>query len=192
MTKKVEFFFDYVSLYSYLANSQLAALDDLEVVYRPMLLGAVMQATGNRPPASVPAKMKYLTTDSNRWARQYGVPLVPNPIFPQNTLAVLRIATAALQRGDFAAVNQRIFDAAWVHKADLSDQQTVQALLVDAGLSVADYVDDIASEEIKAALKATTDEAVARGVFGAPTFFVGDEMFFGNDRMAMAAAAARA
>ena len=95
MTKKLEFFYDYVSVYSYLANSQLRNIAGADVVYRPMFLGAVMEATGNRPPGTVKAKGKYLWTDIQRWMKRYSLPFKMNPVFPQNTLYALRLALVA-------------------------------------------------------------------------------------------------
>ena len=178
MSDKVEFFYDYVSLYSYLANSQLASLEGAEVVYRPMFLGAVMEASGNRPPGTVRAKGKYLREDAKRWAERYSLPLKWNPVFPQNTVNALRLALVAQKQGAFEAVHQPLFDAMWVHEKDLSDKALLAGIASAAGLSMEDATD----QAIKDELKANTAEAVERGVFGAPTFFVGDEMFFGNDR----------
>lgn len=178
MSTKVEFFYDYVSLYSYLANSQLDDLAGAEVAYRPMFLGAVMEASGNRPPGTVKAKGKYLRNDAERWAERYALPLVWNPVFPQNTINALRLALVAEKQGAFEAVHQPLFDAMWVHEKDLSDKGVLGEIAADSGLSL----EDISDPAIKDELKANSTEAVERGVFGAPTFFVGDEMFFGNDR----------
>ena len=95
MSKQVEFFYDYVSVYSYLANSQLKKLNGADIVYRPMFLGAVMEATGNRPPGTVEAKGRYLRTDIMRWTNRYSLPFEMNPVFPQNTLMALRLALVA-------------------------------------------------------------------------------------------------
>jgi 2-hydroxychromene-2-carboxylate isomerase len=178
MSTKVEFFYDYVSLYSYLANSQLSSLDGAEIVYRPVLLGAVMQATGNRPPGTVEAKRNYLHVDAIRWADRYGVPLNWNPVFPQNTVNALRLALVAEKKGAFETVHQPLFDAFWIHEKDFSDESVLAEIATNAGLSI----NDTQEQAIKDELKANTGEAVERGVFGAPTFFIGDEMFFGNDR----------
>lgn len=182
MKAKVEFFYDYVSLYSYLANSQLAKLE-AEVVYRPMFLGAVMEATGNRPPATVKAKGKYLFTDARRWADNYSIPYAMNPKFPQNTIKALRLALVAQQQGVFELFHQPLFDAMWVKEQDLSDESVLADIVTDAGLSADEMLQKIATDDIKDELKANTAEAISRGAFGAPTFFVGEEMFFGNDRL---------
>jgi 2-hydroxychromene-2-carboxylate isomerase len=183
MSKRVEFFYDYVSSYSYLANSQLATLGADELVYRPVFLGAVMSATGNTPPANVPARGKYLRRDLARWATHYGVTFRMNPRFPQNTLGALRLALVALRDGQFELLHQRLFDAMWVEQRDLSDPAVLIELAAAAGLDAKRSLAATEEQEIKDLLKANTDEAVARGAFGAPTFFVGDEMFFGNDRL---------
>lgn len=182
MRKKLEFFYDYVSVYSYLADSQLAGLSGADVVYRPMFLGAVMQATGNRPPASVEAKRRYLHDDIARWARRYSLPFTMNPRFPQNTLNALRLALVAQKDGRFAELHRQLFDAMWVNEANLEDKTVLAGLAGKAGLDPGQCMSAINEESVKLELKSNTDEAIARGAFGAPTFFLGDLMFFGNDR----------
>ena len=182
-TKKLEFFYDYVSAYSYLANSQLRNIKGVEVHYRPMLLGAVMQASGNSPPGLVPAKGAYMNKDLARWAERYVIPFKFNSIFPQSTLSALRLAIAAQRRGVFDDVHQNLFDAMFVHDLDLSNQEVLVQILSDAELNVDELTGDLSSQSIKDELRANTEEAVQRGAFGAPTFFVGDQMFFGNDRI---------
>ena len=182
MKKKLEFFYDYVSVYSYLADSQLASFEDVEVVYRPMFLGAVMKASGNRPPATVPAKHRYLLADVALWAKHYRVPLTMNPLFPQNTVNALRLALVAQQEGLFPGLHRRLFDAMWAEQRSLEDDAVLATIAAEAGLDADTCMQAIGSQPIKDLLRANTDEAVARGAFGAPTFFVGDRMFFGNDR----------
>lgn len=182
MIRKLEFFYDYVSSYSYLANHHLRSMRDVEISYRPMFLGAVMKATGNNPPGTVPAKGAYLAKDLARWAGKYGIPFRFNSIFPQNTLKALRLAVVAERWGTFFDLHQPLFDAMFVHDRDLSDDGVLADILRDSGLEAADYLSAADDEDIKAALTRNTEQAVARGAFGAPTFFVGDDMFFGNDR----------
>lgn len=177
---QLEFFYDYVSIYSYLANVRVRDFDNVR--YRPFFLGGVMEATGNRPPATVKAKGPYLMNDAQRWAKRYGVPLKMNSVFPQNTLHALRLALVAQQQGFFDDVHQRIFDAMWVNDQHLGDDAVIRSIVEQAGQSVDDVMSRIADDSVKSELKANTQEAVERGAFGAPTFFVGDQMFFGNDR----------
>jgi len=192
MRVQLEFFYDYVSPYSYLANSQLETLVGCDVAYRPMFLGGVMKATGNQPPGVLPARLRYLQRDLDRWARYYGIPFRNNSIFPQNTLAALRLALVAQRGGSFDRVHQRLFDAMFVNDRDLSDIAVLREILVAAGLDAGAMLAAIEDPDIKAMLKANTEEAVARGAFGAPTMFVGDEMFFGNDRLPFVRAAIEA
>jgi 2-hydroxychromene-2-carboxylate isomerase len=180
MSRRLEFFYDYVSAYSYLANSQLGFLD-AEIVYRPMLLGAVMRATGNSPPKNVKAKGDYLNEDIARWVARYSIEYKMNPVFPQNTVNALRLAIVAQHEGCFGAIHRALFDAMWVHEKDLGDPACLAEIAASAGMSETSRA-AIGTDEIKAELRANTDEAIARGAFGAPTFYVDDKMFFGNDR----------
>ncbi len=180
MSAKLEFFYDYVSAYSYLANSQLDRFDN--VIYRPVFLGALMEATGNRPPATVPAKGKHLWVDIDRWAARYGIVCKENSIFPQNTLYALRLAIVAQNRDALAAVHQSLFDAVWVRDQDLGDAAVLQNIVADAGLPADEITAEMSDRSTKDALRANTQEAIDRGAFGAPTFYVGEQMFFGNDR----------
>ena len=180
MTARLEFFYDYVSVYSYLANSQLDRFEN--VVYRPMLLGAVMEATGNRPPATIKAKGVYLFSDVERWARRYGLPYKMNSVFPQMTVNALRLAIVAERRDVFPDLHQRLFNAMWAEDRNISDKEVLASIVTEAGLPADEFMAEIGEQSVKDALKSNTEEAVQRGVFGGPTFFVGDEMFFGNDR----------
>ena len=182
MTASLEFFYDYVSSYSYMANEAVKSLEGVDVRYRPMFLGGVMKATGNSPPGTVPAKGRYLARDLRRWAARYDVPFRFNSVFPQNTLSALRLALVAQHRGSFDAIHQPLFDGMYVNDRDLSNPDVLAEIVSGAGLDAEDYLAAIGAQAIKDELKANTEEAVSRGAFGAPTFFVGDEMFFGNDR----------
>ena len=188
MSKKVEFFFDVGSPTAYLAWTQLPALcaqAGAELVYRPMLLGAVFQATGNASPAAVPAKGRYMDADMARYARRYGVPFAMNPYFPINTLTLMRGATGAQLRAPerFHEYLRGVFHAMWVEPQNLNEPATAAKSLAAAGFDPAEVMGWANDADVKAALRASTDEAVARGVFGAPTMFVGTEMFFGQDRI---------
>jgi 2-hydroxychromene-2-carboxylate isomerase len=158
-----------------------------ELVYRPFLLGGVMKASGNAPPFTVPNKGRYVGRDVNRWARRYGVELGSNPHFPVNTVLAMRAAVALLS-GDadpavFRAYHDAAFRAMWIEGADLADEGVVRDLVGKAGGDADALIARCGQAEVKDALRANTDEAVERGAFGAPSFFVGDELFFGNDRL---------
>jgi 2-hydroxychromene-2-carboxylate isomerase len=188
MSRTVEFFFDVGSPTSYLAWTQLPALCEqagAALVYRPMLLGGVFQATGNASPANVLAKSRYMNDDMARFARRYRVPLAVNPFFPVNTLMLMRGATGAQMRAPerLQPYLRGVFKALWVDALNLNDPAVTAKALADAGFDAAEVMGWVNDAEVKAALRATTEEAVARGVFGAPTMFVGTEMFFGQDRL---------
>jgi 2-hydroxychromene-2-carboxylate isomerase len=188
MTKSVEFYFDFGSPASYLAYTQLPALcfdAGATLVWKPMLLGGVFQATGNHSPATIPAKGAYTFTDFDRFAKRYGVPLKQNPYFPINTLTLMRGA-AGLQLREparFEPYMDAIFRAIWVDAQNLNDPAIVAAVLQAAGFDAAALLTLSQEPEVKERLKVATQQAVERGVFGAPTFFVGDQMFWGQDRL---------
>jgi len=186
--KMFELWFDFGSTASYLAWTQLPALEAAtggKALLKPMLLGGVFQATGNQSPASIPAKGKYIFVDFARFAERYGVTLNRNPHFPINTLLLMRGAIALQMRGDarFLEYCDAVFRAIWVDSLNMNDPATVAEALREAEFD-AQALAALANEQTtKDALKAATQTAVERGVFGAPTFFVGDQMFWGQDRM---------
>jgi 2-hydroxychromene-2-carboxylate isomerase len=184
----VEFFFDVGSPASYLAWTQLprlAAETNAVVAWRPMLLGGVFKATGNASPVTVPAKGRWMTDDLARWARRYGVAFGIPPHFPINTLTLMRGATGMqLRHPDrFELYVDVVERAMFETPINLGDPDVLVATLRDAGFDPAEFAALVADPDVKARLIATTEEAVARGAFGAPTFFVGEQMFFGQDRL---------
>jgi len=188
MSKSVEFYFDFGSPTSYLAYTQLPALcaeAGAELVYRPVLLGGVFQATGNASPIAIPAKGRYTLIDMLRFAQRYGVPLQMNPHFPINTLTLMRAATGVQLRQPerFEALLACVFKGMWVDALNLGDPAVLGPLLAEAGFDPQALLALTAEQEVKDALKANTEAAIKRGMFGAPTMFVGDEMFFGQDRL---------
>ncbi len=186
MTRTLEFYYDYGSPYSYLADTQVEAIArraGAALVRKPMLLGGVFKATGNASPMTVELKSKWSAFDMPMWANHYGVTFQRNPFFPVNTLALMRGAAAAQIDGLFERYHSAIYTAMWVDGRNLNDIAEVASVLTAAGLDASKFGSRIQDQDVKDRLKATTDEAVARGVFGAPTSFVGDMMFFGNDRL---------
>ena len=164
MSKRVEFFFDFGSPTAYLAWTQLPGIAmeaRAEIVWRPMLLGGVFKATGNQSPVLIEPKGKWMFDDMARWARRYGVKLEMNPWFIINTLTLMRGAAGLQMResGRFLKYVDVMYRAMWETPVNLGDPAVKQRLIDN------------------------TDEAVRRGVFGAPTMFVGDAMFFGQDRL---------
>ncbi|MGZ6176410.1 MAG: DsbA family protein, partial [Candidatus Binataceae bacterium] len=137
MARELEFFFDYGSPFSYLADSQLKALAErtgARVVYRPMLLGGVFKETGNSSPIAIEAKRKYMMADLERWAKYYAVPALHNAHFPINTIRLMRGSVAAERLGVFAQYHRVIYDAFWRDGLNLGDPAVVREVLGRAGL----------------------------------------------------------
>lgn len=188
MSKSVEFYFDFGSPTTYLAWTQLpgiCAAANAELVYKPVLLGGIFQATGNASPVEVPAKGRHMLVDLQRFAHRYGVPMRFNPHFPINTLGLMRSAVAVQQRMPerFADYLKVIFTAMWVEGQNLGDLTVLGNVLANGGFDPQALLALTAQQAIKDGLKANTDEALQRGAFGAPTMFVGDALFFGQDRL---------
>ena len=190
----VEFWFDVGSPYSYLAAKALptvAQAAGATIDWRPMLLGGVFKATGNQSPMTVPAKARWTSHDLERQAARIGVPFRHNAHFPVNTLVLMRGAAGYAMRGEAALSRylDAVWRAMWVEGRDLGDSAQVASVLADAGIDIADFEALVADPHVKDKLKRDTEEAVARGVFGAPSFFVDGELFWGQDRIEAVAAA---
>lgn len=187
MSKTLDFYFDFGSPTAYLAYKRLGQLTEqygLQVNYKPMLLGGVFKAAENTSPVAVPAKGKYmLEQDLPRFARRYQVPLNFNPYFPINTLNLMRAAIAAERLGCVTDYIEAMFNAVWVDARNMGDLDIVRATLSAAGLDAEGLLALSQDAEIKAELIKRTEDAVALGIFGAPTLFLDGEMFFGQDRL---------
>lgn len=186
MSKSVEFFFDFGSPASYLAWTQLpriASEAGAQIVWRPMLLGGVFKATGNQSPVMIPSKGAWMLKDLARFASRYGVPMAFSPSFPINTLTLMRGAAGYQNDERFERYVQVMFEALWTQQKNLGKPEVVAEVLSAAGFDPAEFERLVSDETVKERLKATTEEAIKRGVFGAPTFFIGSEMHFGQDRL---------
>ncbi|HET7479057.1 MAG TPA: 2-hydroxychromene-2-carboxylate isomerase [Rubrobacteraceae bacterium] len=190
--KQVEFYYDLVSPYSYLAYGRLreiCAEQGAELKLRPMLLGAVHKATGNQAPIEVEAKGRYQYRDIHRWADYYGLSLrFPDP-FPFRTLKTMRAAMFCEARGELEAFTREGFALYWEEGgapkslAEADEDGPVSEISRRIGADSEEVLEGASGQEAKSALKEATTAAVERGVFGAPAFFVGEEMFWGNDRL---------
>lgn len=186
MSKTVELFFDYGSPTSYLAYHQMPGLAQrtgAKIVYKPFLLGGVYQTTTNRSPMEIPAKAKWMIGDMQFFARRYGIPFQFNPHFPINTLSLMRGAMYAKREGFLDTYSDAVFHALWSDAKNMGDPQVVEQVLRDAGLPAAQIMEATQDSAVKELLKKATEEASSRGLFGAPTLFVGEQMFFGQDRV---------
>lgn len=186
--KSVEFYFDLGSPYSYLAYYrllQIAEQQEIQIVYKPILLGGVFKATGNRSPIEIPVKGVYSILDMQRWSEYYHIPMQMNPHFPMNTLTLMRILTGVqlLHLEKFEQVLKLLFDAMFGTPQNLNEPTVLAEVLKPSGFSVEDIMSMVQSDVVKQKLITETEQAILRGIFGAPTFFVGDEMYWGQDRL---------
>jgi 2-hydroxychromene-2-carboxylate isomerase len=187
MQKTVEFLFDFGSPYTYLAYHEvrrIAQAQDALLVWTPMLLGGVFQATGNHSPAQVPAKGAWMQGDLRRWAARFGVVFRDNPHFPINTLTLMRGAVGYQALGGrFLDYVELAFRGMWVDAENLGDPAVLAAVLARAGFAPEEFQAMVADPAVKARLKENTDAAIARGVFGAPSFIVDGQLYWGQDRL---------
>lgn len=186
MAKSVEFYFDYGSPTSHLAFFELkkfARAAGAEIQWRPILLGAVFKAIGSHSPVDVIPKGKWMMWDLANYAKRYGVPFNHNPYFIINTLPLMRGALVAERRGELERYSEAMFLAIWRDALDMGGPAVIGEALARGGFDAKAYFAGTQEQAIKDELKARTDAAVARGVFGLPTFFVGDKMWWGQDRL---------
>jgi len=190
-TPTVEFLFDFGSPNAYLAHKVIPAIEartGVKFVYVPVLLGGVFKATGNRSPAEafagIPAKLAYEARERDRFVARHGLTRFKgNPHFPVNTLAIMRGAVAAETLKVFEAYVETVFAAMWEQGRKMDDLVVVAEVLDAAGLPAERLMALAQERAIKDELVANTNAAVARGVFGSPSFFVGDQLYFGKDRL---------
>ena len=180
----LDFYFDYRSPYAYLAQTQVRKLG-VEIAWRPFEILQLMDQVGNVPTSiTCPPKNRYLGADLMRWVGLYKVPFQRHPQAGQiDARRLLRATLAAADLGQSDAAVAAIFGAYWGSGAPLSTADEVVAILNNAGVSAPGLVTRIDDPALDAALDEATAEAASRGVFGAPTMYVGEEMFFGNDRL---------
>lgn len=188
---RLEFFFDCGSPWTYLAFhkiEELAAEAGATLEWRPILVGGVFNAVNEsvyeQRANPVPAKARWWAKDLQDWARLYGITIGWPSIFPMNSVAAMRGCIVAQQEGALPAFARAVFEAYWGEDRDISQESELAAIADAVGLDGRALVERIARSEVKQALRANTDELVARGGFGSPTIFVdGDDMYFGNDRL---------
>ena len=198
--KTVEFYYDLVSPYSYLAHREVSRIcqeHGADLVLKPMLLGAVHNAVGLQAPIETRAKARYQAKDIQRWAGRYGLPIdFPDP-FPFRTLKTMRAAMFLRDREELEVFTHEAFALYWEEGGAPKglEEADEDGPVSEAARRIGDDPEEViagaSAPEAKQALKAATGEAVGRGVFAAPTFFVGDEMFWGNDRLHFVEAALR-
>ena len=187
----LEFYFDCSSPWTYLAFERIvpiAARDDVAVTWKPILVGGVFNAINpsvyeNRA-NPVPAKARYYRKDLQDWARYTGIEIGEPPVFPVNSVKVMRGAFVALDEGVLVPYARRAFQRYWGELADISRDEEVRAIAAAVGLDADRFMARIGEQACKDRLRETTDELIRRGGFGSPTMFLdGDDMYFGGDRI---------
>ena len=180
----IEFFFDPVSPYAWLAGTRL---DEIEVgtgeniVVRPILFAGLLKAHGHQGPAEIPAKRRYIFRDVMRRASEYDLQLVGPPVHPFNPLKVLRIATAIEAETQRRAFAVNTMNAAWSAGQDVNDDSVLDNIVHEVGLDSNWWRKAVDDVEIKKQLITATQQAIASDIFGVPTFRAGDELFWGED-----------
>ena len=188
--RQAEFHFDFGSPNAYLAHKVLPGIEartGVAFAYVPILLGGVFKLNNNRSPAESLAgirnRLDYEWLETDRFVRRHGLKFARNPFFPVNTLALMRGAVAAQELGVFMAYVDAMFDHMWAEPKKMDDPAVIGAALASSGLPAAELVALAQTQPVKDRLLANTTASVERGAFGAPTFFVGDEIYFGKDRL---------
>jgi 2-hydroxychromene-2-carboxylate isomerase len=187
-TREVEFWFDFGSNYSYLSVMRIeaeAAARGVSIRWRPFLLGPIFRALGfdNSPFVLQKEKGAYVWKDMERQCRKYGIALTRPSVFPRAALLAMRVALLGAEREWIAAYCGEIMQQNFVHDRDIGSTEVVSEALMKLGLPAQQVIADAQTDANKMRLRQQTEAAAAKGVFGAPTFFAGDEMFWGNDRL---------
>ena len=195
----VEFFYDHSSPWTFLAFTRiedLCARHGARLVWKPILVGGIFNTVNpsvyEARSHPVPAKARYMLKDLGDWARLYGLRIVfPPSVFPVNSVKSLRAALVAEEHGKLPAWSRRVFEAYFSEDRDISRDDELRAIAADVGLDAEEIFEKIARPEIKDRIRANTDECVRRGGFGSPTILVGDDLYFGNDRLPLVEEALR-
>jgi 2-hydroxychromene-2-carboxylate isomerase len=190
MAIKAEFLFDFGSPNAFLAHRVIPHIErrtGAKFAYTPVLLGGIFKATGNQSPMQafghIKNKIAYEQLETQRFIRSHGIADFKfNPFFPVNTLNLMRMAVAAQNEGILPRYMDAIFHHMWIEPKKMDDPEIVRAALAQSGLDPA-LLDRAQAPDVKFTLIANTEDAVSRGAFGIPTFFVGQEIFFGKDRL---------
>lgn len=191
MSVHVEFHFDFGSPNAYLSHLVIPAIERRTGVpfeYVPVLLGGVFKATGNMSPAvslrGVKNKGEYAERETRRFLKQHRITRYTfNPHFPMNTLQIMRGAVAAKRLGCFAPYVDEVYRHMWAEPKKMDDPEVLRSALAESRLPVTELLALSADASVKQELIENTERSVARGTFGSPSFFVGDELFFGKDRL---------
>lgn len=183
----INFYFDLICPAAFLAHkrlNQLKKFSDIIIIYRPILLGDIFRLSGNKPPMRVKTKRDYLLhQDYPRFAAEHGIEMQLSPFFPLNSPNIMLCAVASMHHECFPEYINTVFDAIWVHGDNLDDTETFRRVLSTADMDADALLRSAKSLAIRTEMSMHSQMAVDKGVFGAPVFFVNDEMYFGKDQL---------
>ncbi|MFL2889709.1 MAG: 2-hydroxychromene-2-carboxylate isomerase [Pelagibacteraceae bacterium] len=189
MIKTFEFYFDFVSPYSFIAHQDLKKIEkkySIKIKYKPILLGGIHNLHNIKAPAFIPAKAKFMIRDCKLIAEKNKIQFKFNSYFPIKTLNLMRGVLVA-NEDDFTSLYvEKIFDAIWKDGLNMNDQNIIDKVLKNIDINPKTFFLRSSSQNVKNLLKKKTDEAYEKGIFGAPTFLVNNKIFWGQDRLEFA------
>ena len=186
MIKSFDFFFDFISPYSYLAHKQIRNIEyqyKIEINYMPILLGGLLNLAEIKAPAFIPSKAKFMIKDCKLFAEKLNIKFKFNSYFPIQSLNLMRGVLIARKENKTSLYIDKFFDACWKDGLNLNDQKIVDKILEDLNFNLKTYKLKISEQKIKDELIKRTKDAFLKGVFGAPSFIINNKMFWGQDRL---------
>ena len=186
MIKSFDFFFDFISPYSYLAHKQIRNIElqnKVEINYMPILLGGLHNLAEIKAPLFIPSKAKFMIKDCKLFSKKLNIKFKFNSYFPIQSLNLMRGVLIAMKENKTSLYIDKFFDACWKDGLNLNDQEIVDKILEDLNFNLEAFKLKISEQKIKDELKKRTKDAFLRGVFGAPSFIINNKMFWGQDRL---------
>ena len=186
MIKSFEFYFDFISPYSFLAHKQIRKIEKenaVKIKYMPIFLGGLHNLTGIKAPGFIPIKAKYMIKDCKLWAEKYNIEFKFNSYFPIITLNLMRCVLVAEKKSLAKNFIDKVFDAIWKDDLNLNDSAIFENLLKNLKINPKTFLMEAAQPNIKDELRKKTDDAYKKGIFGAPSFIVNNKIFWGQDRL---------
>ena len=186
MIKTFDFYFDFGSPYTFLAHKQIRKIEkenSIKIKYMPILLGGLLKAAGIKANVDIPLKGKYMMSDCRLWAEKYNIDFKFNNYFPILTLNLMRCVLVAEKKNIEQFFINKVFDAIWKDGLNLNDNSIVEKLLKNLDINPKTFLSDAVDEKIKDELKKRTDCAFKKGIFGVPSFFINNKLFWGQDRL---------
>jgi len=186
MIKSFDFFFDFISPYSYLAHKQIRNIEfqnKIEINYMPILLSGLLNLAEIKAPVFIPSKAKFMIKDCKLFAEKLNIKFKFNSYFPIQSLNLMRGVLIAQKENKTSLYIDKFFDACWKDDLNLNDQKIVDEILKELNFKLETFKLKISEHKIKDELKKRTKDAFSKGVFGAPSFIINNKMFWGQDRL---------